>query len=404
MQNRIGKQKKWFGRAILPAVGIFLIVCFGCSGGKKAERERTPEIPYEAGYLESEIRQSARYTGPGSWAIMPIQVLAYRAEHHLIAFFDGHDEFESVEAFVFTEEIHPGEPEIRAILTRHDNSQIDYVNDPGWNADSDRYRKTAACHQTRFEFTNNEGRTVFLRFTRPETGEEISVRYVGNGVPEGKYGKLTDVGLHSPNAGLPLFFREESAVSAEGSTVTIDKQIYKVPQDRDISHPPFFIAYSAFFSNGYNSMILPTYSGTAPVLPTDGKDFVEFTAGPTVNHAELRRVGEVVEITSLRCESPDRSPGYTTDIRFNPGFPNIAAMQIGSTAETNFAIFFNEEKQDQVYGDIIVERLDETTAVVKFIPQYPGWARAQRAMRYQCTFDGHTIQVDAAMLSRSSQQ
>ena len=61
-------------------------------------------------------------------------LLRFRYEQlHIMAFFSGHPDYEAVEAMISSRG--DGTPSIRAILTRHDQRQIDHVNDDALSAE-----------------------------------------------------------------------------------------------------------------------------------------------------------------------------------------------------------------------------------------------------------------------------
>src|SRR5437660_9607731 len=59
--------------------------------------------------------------------LQPFLLRFRREELHIMAFFGGHTDYEAVEAMIRYRA--DGTPSIRAILTRHDQRQIDHVND-----------------------------------------------------------------------------------------------------------------------------------------------------------------------------------------------------------------------------------------------------------------------------------
>ena len=65
--------------------------------------------------------------------LQPFLLRFRREELHIMAFFGGHSDYEAVEAMISYRA--DGTPSIRAILTRHDQSQIDHVNDDDLSAD-----------------------------------------------------------------------------------------------------------------------------------------------------------------------------------------------------------------------------------------------------------------------------
>ena len=59
--------------------------------------------------------------------LQPFLLRFRREDLHIMAFFRGHPDYEAVEAMIRYRA--DGTPSIRAILTRHDQRQIDHVND-----------------------------------------------------------------------------------------------------------------------------------------------------------------------------------------------------------------------------------------------------------------------------------
>jgi len=65
--------------------------------------------------------------------LQPFLLRFRREDLHIMAFFSGHPDYEAVEAMIRYRG--DGTPSIRAILTRHDQSQIDHVNDDDLSAE-----------------------------------------------------------------------------------------------------------------------------------------------------------------------------------------------------------------------------------------------------------------------------
>ena len=61
--------------------------------------------------------------------VQPFDLHRLHDDLHVMAFFDGHPAYEAVEAMIRRSA--DGPAAIRAILTRHDQTQIDHVNDDG---------------------------------------------------------------------------------------------------------------------------------------------------------------------------------------------------------------------------------------------------------------------------------
>jgi len=151
----------------------------------------------------------------------------YETEH-VIAFCSGHPEFEAIEAFVGARRGQA--PFIRAILTRHDMSQIDHINEEAV------VRERRAIDPTRptyFAPIDYEPTTVgrlprrLLRFPSFQ-GEPIVVDLVAAIPADAAYGGLTDPMGHAPDV-LPLMWRSASALAAPSTSVTVGGVRYAVP-------------------------------------------------------------------------------------------------------------------------------------------------------------------------------
>ncbi len=332
-------------------------------------------------------------TGAESRIVVPFDMVGMYAEHHVIAWFSGHAEFESVEAFVY-ENGH-----IRAILTRHDGSQIDAFNyspSAGMNESSGRERYPAKIS---FELAKN-GRDARLELAMPD-GKPLALSYVGQGKPNAKHAGLTDPGFHASDGGLPAMYRKASSVSGSESTVTIDGTKYAIPMDKAISRPPFFTAYSAFLSDGYESLFVRTFAekdmpaipcipGTASPLPAYRTDICENRITPAWNNG-------IAEVECIRSSSDAiSSSGHAVELRFNPPFPNLAAMGKAESTSVKFEIQFEGSSAASITGSVRVERSGDSVTVT-LLPEEPSWAKAARAIRYDILLADGGPRISAAM-------
>jgi hypothetical protein len=315
------------------------------------------------------------YVKGESRIVQPFFILGSRAVNHVIVWFDGHETYVSVEAFVYSKD------RIRVILTRRDNIQIDAVNFEGNEISPLASERERYVSKIDFRIADN-GKDAELRLTTPE-GEQLDLVYAGQGKPDTQYGGMTDTGLHSPEGGLPAFFRDASGVGAKGSFVRIGEKTYRVPEDKEISVPPFFTAYSAFLSTGYVSFILPTFPRQSfPVEPADGQNIV------------TRERAGVAEIVSIRG-------GGNTELRFNPPLANIVALKDGMKCGSRFAVFFNGAPTEEIYGTVEISKTGSRTTV-SLKPEYPAWTKAVRSMVYEIALTGDTATVSAAMAKKTT--
>jgi hypothetical protein len=330
--------------------------------------------------------------------VLPFSFVSMNAKYHIIAWFEGHPEFEAVEAFVY------GENRIRAILTRHDGSQIDV-----FSGTPDQSPVTAGREwyegKCSFQLAKN-GRDAELSVAM-SGGNELTLCYFGQGKPDPKHGGLTDPGTHSPEGGLPAFFREASGVSGKKSYVRIGSASYAIPVDRDISKPPFFTGYRAYLSEGYASMIIPTTREmTIPALQTVGADGKETTrlvynTDTTDNEVTVSMNGAIAEVSAVSSSSPAISgPGYHNAIHFTPPFPNLYALKDGEPVSCHFAITFGDGKKEEICGTVLTEKKGDTVTV-RLLPDFPLWAKKSRAIRYTVRLNDTGATVSSVMLFRA---
>jgi hypothetical protein len=144
-----------------------------------------------------------------------------------MAFFDGHDTYEAVEAMIRRR---PGGAfRVRAILTRHDQTQVDHVNDEGaFDAARSLQRVTCLREISATEESTAAGRRAVVRFTSFR-GEQIELDVVSVGPLDGGRGGLSDPGLHSLHSSLPVMWRGASALAAPASRVAIDGRAWPMP-------------------------------------------------------------------------------------------------------------------------------------------------------------------------------
>jgi hypothetical protein len=158
--------------------------------------------------------------------IQPFLITFNRHDAHVVAFITGHPEYETVEAMVDRRD--GGPPLIRAILTRHEGSQIDFFNDETIA------RERAAALSNRltlyrpiqYEESRHEGLPmVRMRFTSHQ-GEEVVLSFHSLFPPLSAVGGLINPGEHSGGASLPVMWAEAGAFVRPTDVVRIDGVSY----------------------------------------------------------------------------------------------------------------------------------------------------------------------------------
>ena len=117
-------------------------------------------------------------------------------------FFENHPEYESVEAMIKS---NADSPYIRIILTRHDSTQIDYVNQADRIPEIKQLGMSREVFYSDIEYKRglaDDKASVLLKFSTSK-GEKVVIDFRSVGTPSEKYGGLTDPGSHSINSALP---------------------------------------------------------------------------------------------------------------------------------------------------------------------------------------------------------
>ena len=149
--------------------------------------------------------------------VQPLDVTFRYEDEHVIASFDGHPEYEAVEAFVSNRVGRV--PLIRAILTRHDKTQVDHLSDAAVLA---AYRVANPLREAVFAdvtYTNVPGDTgphALLDFVSFR-GERIVFELFATTPASAQFGGLTDPEGHAPDV-LPILWRDASAVAGQTTT------------------------------------------------------------------------------------------------------------------------------------------------------------------------------------------
>ncbi|MDA3850034.1 MAG: hypothetical protein PF447_02050 [Spirochaetaceae bacterium] len=372
-----------------------LLMFLACQSNSQGELRG--ELSMESPLPSVGSHGSMEYSQTSDMVICPFLPLSSTAEYHIMAYFKGHEIYESIEAFVFNGETEQGDSPIRATLTRHDKSQVDYFNfdiNPATEDDRQRWYNSSI----HFVYEDN-GLGGLLEFT-DNSGNDFSLVYKADrGVSE-QNGGLTDVGEHSPHGGLPLFYREKSGIGSENCYVQINNQTYEVPVDEAVTKRPFFVAYMAYISKGFNSVIYST--GVTQLQKEsfqvqENQDEIVLTYDTFESTFKIVTSSGVPEIKEILSRNPWVSPDSFTTMIFDPPFPNLVAMNTGETFNLGFQIDF-DVAQGLVYGDITVHKLNDRQVYVEMNPLSPSWAVDSRAMKYILNYQEQQVEIEAKML------
>src|SRR3954469_9263986 len=178
--------------------------------------------------------------------LQPFLLRFRREDLHIMAFFSGHPDYEAVEAMIRYRG--DGTPSIRAILTRHDQRQIDHVNDDDLSAEGRGVTRQTCRRDIALAVKTLPGRRHARLEFISHAGEPVVLDITTAGEPDEKRGGLSDPGSHSPNTSLPLMRRSASALAAPQTAVFVDGRRFEVPVK--ISAGPF-VAHEGYYTEGH---------------------------------------------------------------------------------------------------------------------------------------------------------
>jgi hypothetical protein len=320
--------------------------------------------------------------------LQPFPLRFRRDDLHVMAFFKGHPKYEAVEAMIQVRTDRGNS--IRAIITRHDQTQIDYVNDDALLAahrGSDR-----ECLRRQIDLETEslaEGRRARLEF-RSQAGERVALDMVSAGQPDVKRGGLSDPGGHSAGSALPLMWRGATTLAGPRTKVTIDGVEYPVPEK--IRAGPF-VAHEGYFTERHSMGAIRSGTVSARLLKTPdrldvGAEWVlqhdddETTYRVTARGGDgmlcitkLDGAGET--ITAYAIE--DRLAVTRISLPADAGSTDGLVLAFGRDAGFGLSI---EGQPDIVSGGVhLAERPDGS--VISLRPLQPAWAVA-RIVRVAC--------------------
>jgi hypothetical protein len=336
--------------------------------------------------------------GIGPALLMPPSVLQpfplrfRRDDLHVMAFFEGHPEYQAVEAMI---RFQAGSGySIRAIITRHDPSQIDHSNDDVLLA-ALRGTDRARCRReidlaTESLVTGRRARLAFLSFA----GERVVLDVVTTGQPDAKRGGLSDPGGHSASTSLPLMWRGASTLAGPQTKVTIDDVEYPVPVK---VRAGAFVAHEGYYTERHSMGVIRAGTVTAKLLKKP--DRLEVGAEWLLQHGEYETAyrvtalgadgtlciakldgsGEIITAHAIE----DRFALTRVSLPAGAGPTDGLVLAFGRDAGFSLSI---EGQQDIVSGHVhLAEGPDGS--VISLRPVQPGWA-ADRIVRVACLRDG----------------
>lgn len=182
---------------------------------------------------------------------------------HVIAYFQGHAEYEAVEAMIRRRGAQRAM--VRAILTRHDQTQIDHVNDEAACVEAQAFDgRQTVCREVDLTEEGTRARPcVTVRFMS-FANEAVRLRLEAASPPDAARGGLTDPGRHASTSSLPLMWRERSALAGLGTSVTIDGVAHEIKER--VRSPLGFVGLDGFYTEGHQMGVMRASTRAFEVL------------------------------------------------------------------------------------------------------------------------------------------
>ena len=344
--------------------------------------------------------------------IQPFDVFFRREDRHVIAFFSGHPVYEAVEAFLGRR--HGRAPLVRAILTRHDQSQVDYINDRATVAErcagASRSAREVHFAPVTFEVSGPpDALRVGLRLMSAP-GEEIALDFHAAGPVGAEFGGLTDPLGHAPDV-LPLLYRDASTVASPATTIAIGGRPYAIARAS-------FTGVDAYFSEGFAIGVFTTgvadlrlleapavlavgarwtYARDAgraayEIAERDGDRIVIVRNPDRSERITARLVDGRLHIAELRVPSASETPDELV-LTFDPLLPDPTATGLGHDPTARFAIAV------AAHADLMTGRVEPGVAGFTLIPEDPAWA-STRALAVTLWAAGDARRVTSTIVPR----
>ena len=325
--------------------------------------------------------------------LQPFLLRFRREDLHIMAFFDGHRDYEAVEAMIRYRT--DGTPSIRAILTRHDQRQIDHVNDDDLLAEGSGVRRQTCRRDIKLVVDAPTGRRHARLEFLSQADEPVVLDITTVGEPDAKRGGISDPGSHSPTTSLPLMRRRASTLAAPQSAVLVGGERFDVPVK--IRSGPF-VAHEGYFTEGhtFGAIRAGTISYRVKARPARlaiGEQWVFESDGQTAiyriadsdRRGKLRIVREAAGETIEACATGEALRAIRIGKAAEAGPEDGLDLAFTTAGRFDLAV----DGEGIVSGSVEVKRQAAATVIVLSATQ-PDWAIPRR-ISVACSRDGDLL-------------
>jgi hypothetical protein len=324
--------------------------------------------------------------------LQPFQLRFRQDDLHVMAFFEGHPEYEAVEAMIRVQADHGYS--IRAIITRHDQSQIDHINDDVLLVDFRGTDRVRCRRKVDLELESSaERRRARLEFLSL-AGECVVLDVVTVGQPDVKRGGLSDPGRHSATSSLPLMWRGATTLAGPRTKITIDDVEYPVPVK---VRAGAFVAHEGYYTERHSMGVIRAGTATARLLKKP--DRIEIGAEWVLQHDEHETAYRVTALGADRALHIAKLDGSGEIITAHAIEDRLAVTRISLPAKAgptdglvlafdrNAGFSLSMEGQQEIVSGRVHLAEGADGSVISLRPLQPGWA-VDRIVRAACLRDG----------------
>jgi len=199
--------------------------------------------------------------------------------------------------------------------------------------------------------------------------------------------------------GLTLIYRKRGTVAAEGSAVEIAGKVYAAGVWKEISNPPYFVAYHGYYAEQVSISEIGVGKSEWKLAQSDAQDVVRLTSNDGQTVRVFRKVQAKDKPNTWTFQSDDSGqlassvavvhgdvagsesvetltagdPGHAVKITFHPALPLTAPP---SSALTSQFIVDQDGQKDIAHGTVRIVKSDDGYQLVWSFGA-PDWARAQ---------------------------
>jgi hypothetical protein len=320
---------------------------------------------------------------------------------HIMAYVSDHPEYEAAEAMI---RIRAGRPPfVRAILTRHDQSQVDHSNDDESFSSLAEDRERCFRDITCVIEDSVASRRVLVRFDSFRH-EAVELDITSLGLPAAERGGLSDPGNHSVTSALPIMYRGRSALAAPQSRVTIDGRSLHIPPR--IEAAGRVIALAGFFTEMHDMAALRSGVVRLELVETpaafrEGECWIYRSAGELVTY----RISRVLSTGAIEVARTDTKAEWIRCTLVN-GKIELIEVRVEHPADTQRFVSLGfsdgaftidiDGTTGLITGTVEESAAGEDQKSITLTPTSPAWA-ANRPVTVEMTRTAPQISVQTTI-------